>query len=217
MKRFLAIILSMIMVFSLSACSTNSNDDANLQIEFLKFLNEEFSSDGNSIQTPNLKLDVREIEVNFEKAEYDKKIIVTMGSPYEDEQFFNLSLEQLKIEMCNFAEHFISFAKEINLDNDYYLYVEVYYTPYWGFVYDYEEDRLYYPENYDLLLKARQKFGTVNQSRIAEETEGQNWLVENGFGEFKHHEYESYYNLHHPWVYISDDGEFSSFRLNDYI
>ena len=217
MKRFISALLVILILFSLSACSDNSDDSLNLSTKFLKYLKENLPSETTTIQTENLKLNTNEIDINLEKAEYNKKIIVTMASPYVDKQFFELSLEQLKKEMHDFAEHFISFAKEINLNNDYYLYVEICRTTDWGFVYDYEEDRLYYPENYNMLLEMHEKFGTANQYRISQETEGQNWLVENGFCEFKHHKYERYYISHHPWVYINEDGDFSSYWLNNYI
>lgn len=222
MKKLFAIILTFVLIFNLSACSNieeNISDNPNLEELFLEHLKTELNLEGNVFKTNSLELYEDYIKIDIEEREWEYRIVVTMCeylSP-NNEQFFNISLNELKNEMKNFAEYFITFAKEQNLDNDYYLYTQITDLDF-HFVYDYEQNKLYYPKRYDVFLEMLREFDTIDDNKIAETEYGQNWLVEKNCGEIKHHEYESFIDtVGNPQVYIDEKGKFSSWFLDEYI
>lgn len=217
MKRYICSLLVLMMfVVVLSGCG-DSNEK--LSDEFCSHLKNYYEvTDSTQYQTmfktDNIEFFGADIEV--EKKDYGTyHIIATMGNIfYPGNQIWNISLDELKREMNVFAEAFIDFAKIKDLDNDYYLYVKIYNSSMVSFVYDYEEDVLYLPQKYDLYCEMYSLFGTTSEYQISESEEGIEWLVQNGFGEVKHHEYESIYDFSFPGVYIDDNGEFKSYNLN---
>lgn len=219
MKKIISLFLAVCLALSLTACANNTDSsDDKLQVLFKEYLGTEVSDDGHSIQIDNLIFSVSMTSVEIEKKEGDYRIIVGMGH-IDEGQILDNSLQQLKNEMNLFAEYFITFAKQQGLDNDYYLYVEGDPHTRLNFVYDYEEDKLYYNKYYDDFLRMYREFGTSSINDVARNEEGKNWLVENGFGELKHNEFESYgwTLLHHPFVHIDKNGEFTSRNLDEYI
>lgn len=207
------------MIFCLSACSSNSkNAEASLTDSFNEFLASKSSNSSYNgvFETNNLELNL----VRVEKENRERRYRIVVSSVSYNEQCFDTSLEMLKSEMKNFAELFISFAKKQKMDNDYYLYTSFAIVTDVDFVYDYEEDKLYYPERYERLVEMFNKFGSVSESKVAETEYGKNWLVENKFGKIKHHEYESNHRYIHdqPHVYIDENGKFSSYgSFDEYI
>lgn len=220
MKKVLSLLLAVCLVLSLTACANDTdNTDDKMQDLFKEYLSTNVSNDEHRayIEIDNLNLFVSMTNVEIEKKEGEYRIIADMGYVSDEGEIFNNPLQDLKYEMNQFAEYFITFAKQQELDNDYYLYVTCYCENALEFVYDYEEDRLYYSKHYDDFLKMYNKFGSIDFDAVASTENGKNWLVENGFGETKHHEFERYsWTITHPSVYIYE-GEFYSRDLDEYI
>lgn len=219
MKRILVVLLAVFFILNLTACSNRGNNtEVNLKDLFVEHLISELPTDASKIILEDLQLYGNTIDLELEEREYNYRIIVTMCDGYspKDEQFFNVTLQDLKNKMNLFAEHFITFAKKLELDNDYYLYVYIE-TIDFNFVYDYEQNKLYYPERYDELLEMNTKFGTVNDDEVAKTTHGKQWLVENNFGVIKHHEYEKKYFYDDPFISIDSDGKFVAYFLEDFV
>lgn len=161
------------------------------------------------------KLEFFGCRLEVEEKEYGKYHIVAVMGNYMNprDQVWKLSLEELRNELHFFAEAFIDFAKSKNMDNEYYLYVRTFDSLQTGFVYDYEKDLLYLPEKYDLYCEMFEKFGTAYEYEVCKTEDGVQWLVDNDFGEVKHHEYESKREHPKPVVYIDEDGNFGSREL----
>ena len=103
----------------------------------------------------------------------------------------------------------ISYAKDNNWNNNYYLYV-TFEGDYVTFVYDYEMDTLWIPNNIDTYKRMYEKFDTLAISDIAKTEKGKEFLVDNNLATIKHNEVEISYS--HPCyhVFISN-GVFSSY------
>lgn len=214
MQKVLSLLLIFVLIFSFAACEAEEQKTTTKEL-FVEFLESKLPTDGMNFKTEHFSLRKDDIKVEIEKRDWEYRIIATMSwYGVNGEQFFDVSLQELKMEMNLFAEHFISFAKEQEFDNDYYLYINIDDIDF-GFVYDYETDTLYYPKHYKKLLEMYEKFNSVNDLEVAKTEKGKKWLVENNFGELKHHEYESNHKFS-PTVYIDEKGEFSSFSLDEY-
>ena len=83
------------------------------------------------------------------------------------------------------------------------------------YVYDYESDILYIPDKYYQYCEMYTLFGTTRTYELEKTEKGINWLVKNGFGEIKHNEYESIYDINYPSVYLDDEGKFKSYGLTN--
>lgn len=214
MKRFsMCFFIILILGTLFSGCSDDSNEKLNEEFnEHLKSYYK-LSEDGRIFSSKKLTFGKSSLEI--EEVEYGTRhIIAQMGDMINaNDEVWKISGKELKQEMRDFAEAFISFAKEKDMDNDYYLYVEIYSDSWISFVYDYEQDILYIPKKYDLYREMYSTFGTTRQSKISETEKGKQWLVENGFGEIKHHEYEAFHE-YSPGVFINDDGHFDSYFLD---
>ncbi len=221
MKKVLSLLLAVCLVLSLTACANSTdNTDNKIQELFKEYLSTNLSNDEHRafIEIDNLNFLVSATNVEIEKKEGEYRIIADMGFINDVGQILDNSLQDLKNEMNQFAEYFIAFARQQELDNDYYLYVSFGASDIHDFVYDYEENRLYYPKYYDKCLKMYKKFDSIDTDEIAKTEFGKNWLVENGFGELKHHVFEeNHWDLDFPFVYIDKNGEFSSYNLDEYI
>ena len=128
MKRILVVLLAVFFILNLTACSNRGNNtEVNLKDLFVEHLISELPTDASKIILEDLQLYGNTIDLELEEREYNYRIIVTMCDGYspKDEQFFNVTLQDLKNKMNLFAEHFITFAKKLELDNDYYLYVYI--------------------------------------------------------------------------------------------
>lgn len=219
MKRFCIAIFATLMIWLIfSGCSANS--DKKLTDEFNGYLKKYYTFT-EEYTYPFLysseKLRFGEAILEVEDVDYGTyHIVATMGNMLTNprDQIWSISANELKQEMKKFAETFISFAKEKDMDNDYYLYIKIYYNHLSCFVYDYEKDILYIPEKHDQYREMYSLFGTTSDSEISKTQEGVNWLVQNGFGEIKHNEYESIRDMSAPNVFIDEEGNFNSYSLH---
>lgn len=210
-----AVVLGLLLI----AAFTGNDSEEAVQEAFNAYIQEYFETIRNRsyLLTNSGAYKFSQCGIEIEQVKYGEyHIIATMGeSAYGCNEIWEIPLARVKEEMRTFAEGVILFAKEQKMDNDYYLYIELSDCFYITFVYDYEKDVLYYPEDYELYRKMYTLFGTTSEYTISKTQQGCDWLVENGFGEIKHHEYES---LNRglggsPSVYINDEGEFKAYKL----
>lgn len=216
-KTFSLFLFAFLLCSGLLGCSDNSNEK--LSDEFNEHLKNYYELEDSASSRPlflSEKLKFYESSLDIEKVEYGTyHIVATMGNWLNpSDQLWSIPFNELKDEMRNFADAVIDFAREKDMDNDYYLYIKIYEDLLLSFVYDYEKDILYLPQKYDLYCEMYSRFGTTSEYEITKSSEGMNWLVLNGFGEIKHKQYESIWDYAVPGVYIDDDGVFKSYRLD---
>ncbi len=133
----------------------------------------------------------------------------------------NLSIEERKKDLREFAELVIGFAKKQNWDNDYYLYVDCLYdgTSTCSVVYDYETDTLWIP-NIELTYKETykemyEKFGTLDKKNLESTEEGIDFLISKGLAYIKHNELEYKTFLKDGYDIFIQDGKFYAYNQDE--
>ena len=121
-------------------------------------------------------------------------------------QWGNQSIDEKKADLRKIGSKFIEYAKATNWDNHYYLYVSLH-TYCGDFIYDYECDKIWIPNQFDLQMMMYETFGTFEDSDLLHSSTGGSWLLENNLAKTIHGEIEinsnnfDYYN-----IYIDDEG-----------
>jgi hypothetical protein len=152
------------------------------------------------------------LSVEQDKDEYYTVISMHASVPNEDSIYAwdALPIDDIKADMKAAADLFIDYANDNNLDNNYFLYVTSI-SPH--FVYCYETDILYYPENLDVLVKMYTLFGTMFPDDLKENKEASEFLLANGFAHMQHERLEIDYFDNSYYVYIND-GELQDFGFD---
>ena len=202
-KKITLMILCCTLGFTITACGDKMTE----REKFTSFLGEE----GTVIRS---KSGIDMCVVSLDKENSSTPKVVIQISPNESlyTQTYNwmcLSATEQKEDLKDFGDKVISYAKEENWDNDYYLYVSFICSDI-SIVYDYEMDTLWIPNNIDAYKEMYEKFNTLAKSKLTETEEGQNFLVENNFATIKHNEVEMSHSDMCYTVYISN-GDFSSY------
>ena len=190
-KKITLMILCCTLGFTITACGDKMTE----REKFTSFLGEE----GTVIRS---KSGIDMCVVSLDKENSSTPKVVIQISPNESlyTQTYNwmcLSATEQKEDLKDFGDKVISYAKEENWDNDYYLYVSFICSDI-SIVYDYEMDTLWIPNNIDAYKEMYEKFSTLAKSKLTETEEGQNFLVEMSHSDMCY------------TVYISN-GEFSSY------
>lgn len=207
MKKLFALILALALMMTLAACEKKDT----LTDVFRKEL-ESAGLELGGEATERLKGSLAGAALKRETGkERNFKLVASMITR---DPVVEHGLDEIKRFARAFAEVAISAAKECELDNSYYLYVNMNLLFSVSFVYDYETDTLYVPEDWTLIAEMYDKFGTTYMDSAASEEGGPEWLIEQGLAEYKHGELEITGRWWSPSVYINEDGEFSSYRLD---
>ena len=206
-KKILKRTMLILLCFLISSAITACGDKMTEREKFTSFLGEE----GTVIRS---KSGIDMCVVSLDKENSSTPKVVIQISPNESlyTQTYNwmcLSATEQTEDLKDFGDKVISYAKEENWDNDYYLYVSFICSDI-SIVYDYEMDTLWIPNNIDTYKEMYEKFNTLAKSKLTETEEGQNFLVENNFATIKHNEVEMSHSDMCYTVYISN-GEFSSY------
>ncbi|MCK4410314.1 MAG: hypothetical protein KAW67_09520 [Candidatus Eisenbacteria sp.] len=129
------------------------------------------------------------INMGVEKREYAPRVVVNWMY-MEGDQTYILDRDAIRTDLKYLGDLAVGFAKESGWSNDYYLYVAVGSPTSWSFTYDYEEDMLYVPSEYDALREMVRGFGSVEFREIASSEEGRRFLEARGFSKVTHGELE---------------------------
>lgn len=227
MKRSIAFIMVLVSMFTLFGCSASPSSTLGTEggieaIEGGQALKEFL---GNKlIDNPNYNyISAEGIEyylswLEKEDTKYDSHVILTVWM--EDDQlykFMELSVQTKKSELRTISDFVIDFAKENNWDNSYYLYIVAGDEIEYRYVYDYEKDTIWIPKLESVFIEMYERFDVASPWDIEKlgTKEAIDFLVNNGFGEIKHNEYESkFYSVGYN-VMINDEGEFSTKNNSD--
>lgn len=203
LKKITLILLCCLISSAITACGEKKTE----REKFTSFLGEE-----ETVIRSKSGIDMCVVSLDKENSSNPKVVIQISPNESLYTQTYNwmcLSATEQKEDLKDFGDKVVSYAKEENWDNDYYLYVNFICSDI-SIVYDYEMDTLWIPNNIDAYTEMYEKFNTLAKSKLTETEEGQNFLVENNFATIKHNEVEMSHSDMCYTVYISD-GEFSSY------
>lgn len=206
-KKILKSTMLILLCFLISSATTACGDKKTEREKFTSFLGEE----GTVIRSKS-GIDMCVISLDKENSSNPK--VVIQISPNENlytltYNWMCLTATEQKEDLKDFGDKVVSYAKEENWDNDYYLYVTFRCSDI-SIVYDYEMDTLWIPNNIDTYKEMYEKFNTLAKSSLTETEEGKKFLVENNLATIKHNEVELFHSDMCYTVYISD-GKFSSY------
>jgi hypothetical protein len=160
-----------------------------------------------------------DFRVSKEDTEYSPKIIVTPDVKNMPREVF-VDWHRIKSNLKSYGDAFVAYAKTTTMDNSYYLYV-TYNLWDMQFIYDYERDVLYVPEDHYKISYMNQHFtdhpdivGFLDFDEIATTEKGRQYLMFNGYAEMRHGELEptdGFYSLGSGGIVVVYNGEFKSF------
>ncbi len=147
-----------------------------------------------------------------ERSDYAPKVVLSWLrlDPLPE---YALDQEVVRTDLRHLGDLVVAFADASGWSNDYYLYVAGGDLITWTFTYDYEEEVLYIPGNYELLCQIVSDFGTLDFEDLASAPGGREFLLENGFARLRHGKLERTldwslgFRSEHC-AYIDHDGQF---------
>lgn len=205
-KRFLIIMSALLLSFSLVSCGT---EKATLRDEFVKF----HVDSNNKIFTTSRGTEMYVSDLGKENDSFEQRVVLSLwiGNTEPGQKLYNwcqLPIEERKLDLKECGDMVIEFAKNKGWDNNYYLYINVETIgSSHDYVYDYEDDELYIPDDEQIYCKMYEQFGTMSSSKLEELDGGIDFLVNNGLAYIKHNEVE-YHTVIGGGVSIYE-GEFS--------
>lgn len=131
-------------------------------------------------------------------------------------QWCKKSVDERKNDLRELGDLLITFAKDQNWKNDYYLYISVLTETDLHVVYDYETQTLWIPTWEDTFQQMYEKFGAMSIETVTETEEGKEFVLDAGLAIIKHNELEKKQIFSYT-VYIKNSGEFSSYGEDDSI
>ena len=155
----------------------------------------------------------------FEKEDgYQKRVWLNINISDTDKALYDwlkLSIADKKSDLKAVGDKVISFAKEKNWSNNYYLYISFSYELGVETIYDYEKDKLYVPKCDNYFIEMYEAFKSCSDYKIKDMQGGADWLVSKGLGEYKHGEFELYYSSKSPLVSMTIWCSDGKFRISD--
>ena len=203
LKKITLILLCCLISSAITACGEKKTE----REKFTSFLGEE-----ETVIRSKSGIDMCVVSLDKENSSNPKVVIQISPNESLYTQTYNwmcLSATEQKEDLKDVGDKVVSYAKEENWGNDYYLYV-TFICSNISIVYDYETDTLWIPNNIDIYKQMYEKFNTLATSNIAKTEEGKKFLVDNNLATIKHNEIEFTHSDICYNVYISD-GEFNSY------
>lgn len=203
--RKIFLVMMMACIFILSACS---KEEVTLEDKFEQF---HFNSDS-GVFTTSRGTEMVVDDLGKEEDSFEPRVVLSLwvGNTEPAEKAYawcQMTVEERKADLKECGDMVIEFAKNEEWDNDYYLYINVQTTNSdYNYVYDYEDDTLYVPNDELVYMQMYEQFGTVSKRDVAELDGGVDFLVNNDLAYIKHNEIE-YNTVIGGEVYIYE-GEF---------
>lgn len=220
MKNFMkkiAVALTLIMAFALCFAFIGCGEEEKTnQEEFAEYLG--LSSQYGEIE---LKSGVKTHLYSLEKEngyQYRVWVGITNVANNNDKALYDWlksSVSNKKTDLKEVGDKVVSFAKDKNWNNNYYLYVTFEYDLNVQTVYDYETDKIYIPTCDKYFIEMYDNFKSCNDYAIKDMQGGADWLVSKGLGEYKHGEFELFYSSKSPLVSMTIWCKDGKFRIND--
>lgn len=214
MKKVLTVFLLLLTTANLCSCG---NPKTSYKEEFLKYYEDDFAE--NRYELSNSGYEVFLFDVGKEDTDHNPHIIVDLMLSEKDNakkdrimyEWMHSSEEDKIADLKEVANKYIDFSKSKGWDNDYYLYVTLYSTSIGQWVYDYEQDYIIYPEEWEFFSDLYEEFHSMNRYDLAETDDGKEYMIDKGVAYLKHNELEwtSEFTLATgATVYITSDGKF---------
>lgn len=210
--------------FSLFLCGckndkNNKNDFLDSSYEFLKTDSaffDYYNDEDEIIEIDNMRFDLMSIkkEQNTSCSMVVMTIVIdgTSESIYQNKYDFIKKTDEEKFDVLKeVGDLLVDFAKSQEWDNDYYLYIDLERVPENDYVYDYEENVLYKPNNEELYINMYEKFQTFDKDELTKSQEGIDFLINNKMATYKHNELDIDYTPIGFSVYIDNNGKFNSY------
>jgi len=193
MKKLIPIILTMLIL--LTACEANISDSFDNYLEKSDTYSNKALPSGAMLTNCNLNQDSNKyytvLNFNVEFSDGDSYAWATLPQ------------KEQKEDMKFIADMVMDYANSRDWDNDYYLYV-AFETAYVSFVYDYETDTLYYPNNIGVYRLMYKDFNTIDPQELLNKENGEEFLIEHSLAKIKHKKIELYAPRATYMVYINN-------------
>lgn len=209
-KLFLILILFSIL---LSGCSDVNKSTKELFIEFhesnIEFNDSKFVSP-NGFDFLLLSLEKENTKTN----PYVVMSLLIIGNDSEINEWMQLDLHQKKAELEYCGDLVVEYASNSGWSNNYYLFVNID-DPCCNltYVFDYEENRIWIPNQETPFIIMYEKFNTFDKDVIEESDGGVDFLIRYDIGYLKHNKVE--YNHNGGYTVYIHDGEFGSYGKDE--
>ena len=175
------------LVFAAALSCTVSCSGPDHREQFTDYLEETLGPD--AVELPSgLRIPAVTLNLGVEKAKYAPRVVLNHFSflGYE----YVLDPDVVEGDMRYLGDLVVGYAEHCGWDNNYHLYISLVNGADWSVTYDYEIQKLYLPDRYDLFKEMVTRFESTDFEEIASSEKGREFLSSCGLAELKHGKFE---------------------------